>query len=160
MKKLKGNIINYALDGHCDVLVHGCNCFCTMGAGLAKSIKHIFPKAFQADQNSNYQKVRGEFYQKDARKKLGSYSSSIEDNILGGQFTIVNAYTQYSFGRGKRHADYDAIRKVFKKIKKDFTGKRIAYPKIGAGLAGGSWAKISKIIDEELYGEDHTLIVL
>jgi O-acetyl-ADP-ribose deacetylase (regulator of RNase III) len=55
-------------------------------------------------------------------------------------------------------ADYDAIRSVFKKIKSNFSGKRIGYPKIGAGLAGGDWDQISKIIDEELIDEDHTLV--
>jgi len=45
-------------------------------------------------------------------------------------------------------------------IKNDFSGKRIGYPLIGAGLAGGNWRIISKIIDEELNGEDHTLVKL
>jgi len=160
MRTIEGNIINYALDGRCDVLIHGCNCLCVMGSGLAKSIKSIFPSAYQADQRSDYNKVKGEYYQRNPRKKLGSYTSSKETNVLGGNFTIVNAYTQYGFGRNKVHADYDAIRKVFRKIKKDFAGKRIAYPKIGAGLAGGDWKIISKIIDEELDGEDHVLIAL
>jgi O-acetyl-ADP-ribose deacetylase (regulator of RNase III) len=41
-----------------------------------------------------------------------------------------------------------------------FSGKRIGYPKIGAGLAGGDWNIISSIIDKELIGEDHTLVLL
>jgi O-acetyl-ADP-ribose deacetylase (regulator of RNase III) len=43
-------------------------------------------------------------------------------------------------------------------VKAKFSGKRIGYPKIGAGLAKGDWNKISKIIDEELAGEEHTLV--
>jgi len=35
----------------------------------------------------------------------------------------------------------------------------MAYPAIGAGLAGGNWEVISQIIEEELDGEDHTLVV-
>ncbi|MFZ6679409.1 hypothetical protein [Undibacterium sp. Tian12W] len=35
---------------------------------------------------------------------------------------------------------------------------RLAYPLIGAGLAGGDWVKIAAIIDEELDGMDHTLV--
>ena len=69
MKVVKGNIFDLAEQGEFDVVVHGCNCFCTMGKG-------------------------------------------------------------------------------------------IAYPKIGAGLAGGDWNTISAIIDEELEGEDHTLVLL
>ena len=39
MKIIKGDLIKLALQGEFDVIVHGCNCFCTMGAGIAKSIK-------------------------------------------------------------------------------------------------------------------------
>jgi len=51
------------------------------------------------------------------------------------------------------------VHNLFKKIKQQFSGKRIGYPKIGAGLAGGDWERISRIIDEELAGEDHTLVL-
>ena len=30
---------------------------------------------------------------------------------------------------------------------------------IGAGLAGGDWSRISAIINKELEGEDHTLVL-
>ena len=56
-------------------------------------------------------------------------------------------------------ADYEAIREVFKSIRRDFAGKRIGYPMIGAGLAGGDWDTISEIICEALVGEDHTMVV-
>jgi O-acetyl-ADP-ribose deacetylase (regulator of RNase III) len=55
--------------------------------------------------------------------------------------------------------DYDAVRDLFAKIQLQFSGKRIAYPKIGAGLAGGDWTKIVQIIKTELAGEDHTLVL-
>ncbi len=43
-------------------------------------------------------------------------------------------------------------------VKLHFSGRRIGYPLIGAGLAKGNWKLISQIIDEELEGEDHTLV--
>jgi O-acetyl-ADP-ribose deacetylase (regulator of RNase III) len=43
-------------------------------------------------------------------------------------------------------------------MKQDFPGRSIGYPRIGAGLAGGDWTVIAQIIDEELSGEDHTLV--
>ena len=55
--------------------------------------------------------------------------------------------------------DYDAIRAVFAEVRDRFSGQRIGYPKIGAGLGGGDWERIATIIDEELDGEDHTLVV-
>lgn len=39
-------------------------------------------------------------------------------------------------------------------------GIELPTPKIGAGLAGGDWNTISAIIDEELEGEYHTLVLL
>ena len=56
-------------------------------------------------------------------------------------------------------ADYAAIRAAMQQVKAQFAGKRIGYPKIGAGLAGGDWATIAQIIDEELAGEQHTLVL-
>lgn len=54
--------------------------------------------------------------------------------------------------------DYEAVRTVMRGVKAAFTGQRIGYPKIGAGLAGGDWALIAAIIDEELAGEDHAVV--
>jgi len=55
-------------------------------------------------------------------------------------------------------ANYEAIRNVFKNIKENFSGKKIGYPAIGAGLARGDWKIISSIINEELKDENHTFV--
>ncbi len=147
MKIVKGDLIKFALEGKFDVIVHGCNCFCTMGAGIAKAIKNEFPESYEADCKT----------EEGSKEKFGTYSyATIERN--GNEITVINAYTQYDYKGPGMKADYEAIRSVFKKIKSTFSGKRIGYPKIGAGLAGGNWEQISKIIDEELIDEDHTLV--
>ncbi|MFG0262040.1 MAG: macro domain-containing protein [Novipirellula sp. JB048] len=148
MKSVEGDLLKLASEGVFDVIVHGCNCHCTMGAGIAKSIRDRFPAAYQADLATT----------KGDRGKLGTYSSA---PVTAGQhrFVIVNAYTQFDFSGPGVKADYDAIGRVFQRIGSDFTGQRIGYPKIGAGLAGGDWATIAAIIDEALDGEDHTLVV-
>ena len=74
------------------------------------------------------------------------------------RFTIVNAYTQFHWKGEAILADYDAIRHAFRAVKQTFAGKRIGYPLIGAGFARGDWKTIAAIIDEELAGEDHTLV--
>tara|TARA_B100001063_G_C16724136_1_gene535306 strand:+ start:1023 stop:1478 length:456 start_codon:yes stop_codon:yes gene_type:complete len=147
VKTVKGDLIKLAKEGQFDVIVHGCNCFCTMGAGIAKQVKSHFPNAFQADLET----------QKGSEEKLGSFSSAAV--LIGNhKLTIVNAYTQFHWrGRGNK-ADFEAIRKVFASIKENFSGAKVGYPLIGAGLAGGDWAVISKIISEELANEDHTLV--
>lgn len=147
MKKIQGDLLKLALAGEFDVIVHGCNCQCTMGAGIAKSIKFLFPEAYEAD----CQTKKGD------REKLGTISqaSVVRDGI---KLTIVNAYTQFHWRGSGVKADYDAIRSAMRAIKKEFTGQRIGYPLIGAGLAGGDWSIIEETIDEELAGENHTLV--
>jgi len=81
----QGDLVQKARAGEFDVLVHGCNCFCTMGAGIAKTIKHVFPAAYQADLAT----PAGD------KAKLGTYSSA-QIKAAGRRLTIVNAYTQFS----------------------------------------------------------------
>ncbi len=147
MKILQGNLIKLAEQGKFEVIIHGCNCFCTMGAGIAKQIKLCFPKAYEVDLKT----AKGE------KSKLGKISWA-EIETPYGELIVVNAYTQFDWrGKGNK-ADYEAIRQAFRKVKELFTGKSIGYPAIGAGLAGGDWNIISKIIDEELQGENHTFV--
>jgi O-acetyl-ADP-ribose deacetylase (regulator of RNase III) len=125
------------------VLVHGCNCMNTMGSGVAKDIRETFPEAYEAD----CQTKKGD------KNKLGTYSfvnTFVTRNGKKFPITIINAYTQYNYGTDKKQVDYEAVRKIFKQINKDFKGKTIAFPKIGSGLAGGCWLTISNIIRTEL----------
>ena len=46
---IEGNLIKLATCGRFDIIIHGCNCFCNMNAGFAKSIKFNFPEAYLAD---------------------------------------------------------------------------------------------------------------
>jgi O-acetyl-ADP-ribose deacetylase (regulator of RNase III) len=147
MNTIQGDLIQLALAGQFDVLVHGCNCHCEMGAGIAKGIKATFPEAYEADCATT----------KGDRAKLGTFSSAtLQRN--GHTLTIVNAYTQFHWRGSGVLVDYEAIRSVFRGIKAAYSGKRIGYPKIGAGMARGDWDKIAAIIDAELAGEDHTLV--
>jgi len=147
MKVTEGDLIKKAKQGEFDLIVHGCNCFCTMGAGIAKGIKSEFPEAFDADQAT----LKG------SKEKLGTCSfAKIEPE--GIDLVVVNAYTQFNYHGPGIKVNYDAVRSCMKWIKENFEGKRIGLPKIGAGLAGGDWEKISQIIDEELAGEDVTLV--
>ena len=147
MKTVKGDLIKLAQEGAFDVIVHGCNCRCAMARGIAKGIRAAFPEAYQIDQAS----------ESGDRSKLGTIG--VADVTVGDRaLAVVNAYTQFDYRGPMPRADYDAIRSAFAAIKQQFSGKRIGYPMIGAGLAGGDWGVISAIIEEELVGEDHTLV--
>lgn len=108
--------------------------FNEMGAGIAKQIKAHYPEAYEADQKTT----------KGDKSKLGTYTTAEHDDLI-----IVNAYTEYKYGRGKR-VNYEAIQQVFHRIAKDFSDKKIGIPKIGAGYGGGSWKIIQDIIYKEL----------
>lgn len=122
-----------------------------MGRGIAKSIRERFPEAYMTD----VQTVSGD------RSKLGKISVT-KITTASQELYVVNAYTQYHYAAHSKLclADYDAIQSCFKEIKQGFKQYRIGYPLIGAGLAGGDWKIISKIIDKELEGCDHTLVKL
>lgn len=147
MKITKGNLIEMAINGDFDLIVHGCNCFGTMGAGVAKGIKAAFPQAFEADLATE----RG------SKDKLGTCSFAEIPNE-GAALIVVNAYTQFDWRGSGVKVDYEAVRSCMRWIKARYSGKRIGLPKIGAGLAGGDWKEIASIIEEELAGEDITLV--
>ena len=147
MQIIEGDLIALAKAGEFDVIIHGCNCQCQMGKGIALTIKKQFPEVYAADCAT----------EKGDKKKLGTYSFT-EVSVNDTKFSIINAYTQFHWRGNGVKADYEAIRKVFKSIKNKFPNKSIGYPLIGAGLAGGNWGEISQIINEELKGENHFLV--
>jgi O-acetyl-ADP-ribose deacetylase (regulator of RNase III) len=147
MNTIQGDLIELAKAEEFDVIIQGCNCQCRMARGIALTIKQQFPEAYTVD----CQTAIGD------RTKLGSFTS-IQIDRDGFKFTIVNGYTQFHWQGEGVLADYEAIRSVFRKVKQQFGGKRIGYPKIGAGLARGNWEIISGIIETELAGENHKYV--
>jgi O-acetyl-ADP-ribose deacetylase (regulator of RNase III) len=147
MKIIQGDLVQLARDKQFDLIIHGCNCFCTMNAGIARQIKDTFPQAFEADTVTR----PGD------RSKLGTYTSAVIQ-LADHRLVVVNGYTQFDYAGPGVLVDYDAIETLFTKVRTHFAGLRMGYPKIGAGLAGGDWDRISQSIDRALDGEDHTLV--
>jgi len=124
------------------VVLHGCNCLHTMGAGIAKYLSTVYPQVYSADVSQT---------KKHDKSKLGTFSTA----IITPKFHILNCYTQYDYMR--RHSstppvDYDAIRNCCKKVAERYKGWEIRTPKIGCGLAGGQWSVVQAIFTEELKG--------
>lgn len=143
IKYTKGDLVRDA-ERDFDVIAHGCNCWCSMGKGIALTVKIKYPRAFDADRATAL----------GSSDKLGTYSSWSNDEI-----TILNMYTQWTYKGSSVKADYDAIRNGMKLVKQNFSGKKIGLPLIGAGLAGGDFDIIETIITEELRGENVTIVV-
>lgn len=117
-------------------LIHGCNCQKTMGRGIAKEIKRRFYGAYECDLYGN--------------SSIGDYSVYM-DSLT---HYIFNAYTQIHWKNGM---DNDSIEDRYKYIKNSLIAIKdewsslneptnIFIPLIGAGLAGGEWVRIRKII--------------
>lgn len=148
MNEIKGDL----LASGCDVIAHGCNCFNTMGAGVAKAVVAKYPEARKADLCTR----------KGDKSKLGHFSMA---KTADGT-TVYNLYTQYNYGRGKRFVSYEAVRSALKAMRESIehlyphSQPRIGLPRIGAGLAGGNWNIIKQIIEEELDGMDVSIYYL
>jgi len=132
----KGNLIDMAEAGEFDVIVHGCNCFNTMSAGIAREIRNRYPQAAASDSMTE----RGDY------NKLGNWSVGIDD-LEDPKFIIINAYTQFNISAGKDVFEYSAFALVLQKLEYAFGNKRIGLPYIGMGLAGGKKDVIIPMIE-------------
>lgn len=141
LKHAKGNLVDMAAQGQFSIIIHGCNCHNTMGSGIAREIREKYPSAYDADCMT----VAGD------PNKLGTISVVLVDNDIGGQFVIVNAYTQFNFnkrGENKDLFEYGAFQKILDAFVKDAgPGMNIGLPYIGMGLAGGNREKIMAMIE-------------
>lgn len=156
-REIDGDLIDLAKKGFFDVVAHGCNCQCIMGAGIAPQMA----KAFACDEYpSESDDMVGEM------NKLGTID--FESVWLVNEFVkftpqvpavkaqelvVVNAYTQFDVtGRkeGKIDLDYAALTLCLRKMNHYFRGAHIGLPRVGAGLAGGDWNIIKDIIQAEL----------
>jgi O-acetyl-ADP-ribose deacetylase (regulator of RNase III) len=133
MKIVKGNLLDLAEQGHFHIIVQGCNCFNTMGSGLAKEIRERYPEAWKVDQETH----SGDY------NKLGNYTST-----LGMRYNIINAYTQYDFSRGTDVFEYTAFALILQKLAHKYPTCDFGFPKIGCGLAGGNETVIMEMLQK------------
>lgn len=131
----QGNLLDLAEQGEFDLVMHGCNCYCVMGAGIALQIAQRWPDAKLADDHT----VKGD------PGKLGSYT-----HALAGSVIVVNVYTQYSMAlvKGQDVFEYTAFQRALNKILERWGHLRIGLPLIGMGLAGGDPGRIVPMLED------------
>jgi len=131
----KGNLLDLAEAGQFDIVVQGCNCFNTMGGGIAREIRERYSEAAIADDRTE----KGDY------TKLGNWTECEvgDDN----QFTIINAYTQYNMSTGEDVFEYSAFALILQKLEHAYGDKKIGLPYIGMGLAGGKKEVIIPMIE-------------
>jgi O-acetyl-ADP-ribose deacetylase (regulator of RNase III) len=138
LKHTKGNLLDLAEAGEFDVVVQGCNCFNTMGGGIAREIRERYPYVAEVDAKT----VRGDY------KKLGNWTDEyviVKNGLV--EFKIINAYTQYNMSTGEDVFEYTAFQLILEKLTFVYPGKRIGLPYIGMGLAGGNKDVIIPMIE-------------
>jgi O-acetyl-ADP-ribose deacetylase (regulator of RNase III) len=146
-----GDILKESVDG----FIHQANCQCTMGSGVAKSVREIYPEVYKADLNTK----RGD------ESKMGSFSfAKTHDNKIG-----YNLYSQFNYGTvGDElvHTNYDSMKKGLMAIREHIKANmtlpvKIAIPfKIGCVRGGEKWEKVSKLISELFDKEPDITIVI
>jgi len=132
LKHVSGDLLQLAENNEFDVVIHGCNCFNTMGGGIAYQIAKNYPKAYDVDMKTVYGDIM----------KLGNFTY-----VDLGKFTIVNAYTQYGMSRGEDVFEYIAFELILKKLAYMYPGKRFGLPLIGCGLARGDKSRIISLLE-------------
>ena len=172
-KVIYGDLLDLAEAGMFDVIIHGCNCFTTMGSGIAKKLSDRWRAVSEAD------KVTGYGY----KDKLGTISEAYilrqklsdpvywtdendvvyeqrQDPFDPGMFTVANAYCQFHYGWGYKYLQLDYLKLCLYAVACRYPDAKIGYPLIGCGRAGGAWSEVEPIIETTLGLTDHTLVLL
>ncbi len=129
-------------DAPIDVVIHQTNCFTTMGSGIALALKNKFPEIYEADQATK----RGDI------NKLGTYTTiGVKHERIK---YVVNLYSQYRYGLGSRHTNYEAMSRGLEDIRDSLVKNKaehfvLGFPyMIGCALGGGNIRIVQTIIEE------------
>jgi O-acetyl-ADP-ribose deacetylase (regulator of RNase III) len=121
-----------------------------MASGIAGQIVKKWPEVAIADRQTKY----------GTRNKLGTFSEVDVVGSSGHRFKILNAYTQFTYGRGNDIFEYGAFETFLNRLCAKVYGLnsesgipiKVGFPMIGCGLAGGNPDRILAILDK--FAED------
>lgn len=146
VKHIKGDIF----DSDADAILHQVNCQGVMGSGVAKQVREKYPIVF-------------EYY------KSWCDDPSMKPGLLGhiqtvytdesGKQAIINLFAQDNYGYdGGCYTNYEALKKCFEAVNKQWAGHTIAIPYlIGCYRGGGDWNVVLDMIEKTLVDCDVTL---
>jgi O-acetyl-ADP-ribose deacetylase (regulator of RNase III) len=155
MKKLIHKDGNLLTATDVEVIAHQANCQNIFGAGIAKSIKEMYPKAYHADTMAY----------KDGKAVLGSYSFCHMD---GNPFKkIFNLYGQNLYGSKTRMTNYNALYDALEGMKnylvdndEDLPVPNIGFPYLmGCGLGGGDWRIVERLIEVAFHNYEGDIVI-
>lgn len=127
-------------DSKAPIIAHGCNAAGGFASGVAGQVAHLFPNVKRAYHDKH----------KSDGLRLGDIQVVAVNNGPPTLQYIVNMITQEKYGRetGVTYVSYPAIELGMTTLLRFAEGAElsVAIPRIGAGLGGGKWDKILKII--------------
>jgi O-acetyl-ADP-ribose deacetylase (regulator of RNase III) len=144
IKKVKGNIIDMVERGEITATAHGCNCFHTMGSGIAKTFnEYTEGQLLEADKRTVYGDIN----------KLGDISYIDFNNVK-----FFNIYSQFVYAsqvennsENMVYVHWESVYKALYKIIFNLphnSDNILALPYIGCGLAGGKEEDLENLIDK------------
>lgn len=158
VKYIKGNIVELAKNKEVDAVAHGCNCFHTMGSGIAPQLnKATNGKLLEVDKTMPYGDINN----------LGKLTFISHEGT-----SYFNLYSQYVHGghldnKKLTYVNWSAFEQSLKyaiEIAIWANKKSMAIPYIGCGLAGGDIsdfkARLSNLQEYFSSSDDLTLFVV
>lgn len=129
------------------IICHQVNCRGVMGAGIAKTVRDMFPDVY-----TEYKRKCDEAGP--CKVRLLGEVQLCHTKAFNANYIIANIFGQDGYGCDTRYTDYDALRSALNTLAgmlipaSDFT---IRIPHLmGCGLAGGDWDTVKDIINETL----------
>lgn len=130
----------------CRIIAHGVNTQNVMGSGVALALFKKWPRV-----KAWYHDFFEEFDPGENGEKFLGKIDEVLVNRQTGQ-VVVNCFTQQYFGGGdQRYLSYDALVSCMSKLYMNCEWHKVnevAIPKIGCGLAGGSWPIVKAILED------------
>ena len=150
MKKLIYKEGNLLLAKDVVVIGHQANCQNTFGSGIARTIREMYPDAYEADCAATICK----------KNTLGNFSIGYIPEEQSKKHNtqikkIFNLYGQNLFGKGTRQTNYDALYNALEGMSKYLTENDMDLPvpsvgfpfQMGSFRGGGSWDIVSRLIE-------------
>jgi O-acetyl-ADP-ribose deacetylase (regulator of RNase III) len=146
IKEITGDLLQEFEKGNVDIIVHGCNCFHIMGAGIAGQIRWKYPIAYEMDKRTPCGDM----------DKLG-YRSVARIGDRNSNKYIINAYTQFEPGA---KFEYKAFIEVLKHLNESFKGTNyvFGFPEIGCGIGGAKWGYVKTLFNK--YAPDLKIMIV
>ncbi len=148
------------------VIIHGCNCYNTMRAGVAKAIREKYPSIYIKDKDFLKENGIPFLLKEDIKKETEEERENRKQKILGKfsyyklnerkedePFYIFNLYSQFTYFDNERFSlkdfskGFNDIIKFLLKERKNNGLIKISFPRIGMALGRG---KLNEIYDKTI----------